>query len=88
MRNAKQTYRLKAPISGNETVVAAEPGLVYVDSDGEELQPVAETIPLAPSESNLPRTVGNLRTCARCNDLIGIDVSDCPYCGKRQPPLG
>lgn len=88
MRNAKQTYRLKAPISGNEALVEADPERVYVSrTDGEELLPVSETLPLAPSPSQLPRTIENLRACARCDELIGIDVSDCPYCGKRQPPV-
>jgi hypothetical protein len=44
-------------------------------------------VPLAPSESALPRTIENLRICRRCHQLIGLDVSDCPYCGLRQPGL-
>jgi hypothetical protein len=35
----------------------------------------------------LPRSPDNLRACPRCDQLIGLDVSDCPYCGLRQPPL-
>ena len=44
-------------------------------------------LPLAPSASALPRTPENLRACRRCDQLIGLDVSDCPYCGLRQAAL-
>jgi hypothetical protein len=44
-------------------------------------------LPLAPSPSGLPRAPANLRACRRCDQLIGLDVSDCPYCGLRQRPL-
>ena len=48
---------------------------------------VSRTLPLAPSESALLRTPENLRACRRCDQLIGLDVSDCPYCGLRQSAL-
>ena len=54
---------------------------------GEEMEPVAMVLPLAPSASSLPRTPANLRACRRCDQLIGLDVSDCPYCGLRQEAL-
>ncbi len=54
---------------------------------GEELRPVTRTLPLAPSDSALLRVPENLRECRRCDQLIGLDVSDCPYCGLRQPAL-
>ncbi len=83
--NDEQTFRLRAVASGREALAAAEPGAVYVDREtGEEMVPVAQTLPLAPSESSLPRTPGNLRICNRCDQLIGIDLSDCPHCGLRQ----
>ncbi len=86
--NSEQTYRLRAPASGREAIARVEPGAVYVDREtGEELEPVARTLPLAPSASALPRTPDNLRACRRCDQLIGLDVSDCPYCGLRQPAL-
>ncbi len=86
--NSEQTYRLRAPASGREAIAAVEPGASYVDREtGEELYPVARTLPLAPSASALPRTPDNLRACRRCDQLIGLDVSDCPYCGLRQPAL-
>jgi hypothetical protein len=86
--NERQLYRLRAPASGREAIAHAEPGTIYVDREtGEEMQPVTMILPLAPSASALPRHPENLRACRRCDQLIGIDVSDCPYCGLRQSPL-
>jgi hypothetical protein len=88
MQNPRQIYRLRARASGREAFAPAEADGVYVDREtGEEMEPVTMVLPLAPSDSALPRTPDNLRTCRRCDQLIGIDVSDCPYCGLRQPPL-
>ena len=85
----RQTYRLRAPASGREAIAPVDENGVYVDTvTGEEMQPVARTLPLADSPSTLIRTPDNLRLCARCEQMIGVDVSDCPYCGKRQAPLG
>jgi hypothetical protein len=81
----KQIYRLRAPGSGREALVPAEPGRVYLDREtGEEMRPVTRTLPLAPSSSSLLRAPENLGECRRCKQLIGLDVSDCPYCGLRQ----
>jgi hypothetical protein len=88
MRNPRQRYRLRAPASGREAIVAAEPDGVYTDREtGEELLPVTRALPLAPSASALLRAPENLRVCRRCDQLIGLDVSDCPYCGLRQAAL-
>ena len=88
LMHARQVYRLRAPASGREATAPVEPGAVYVDREtGEEMRPVTRTLPLAPSESALLRTPENLRICRRCQQLIGLDVSDCPYCGLRQPAL-
>ena len=88
MQNPRQIFRLRARASGREALAPAEPGGVYIDREtGEEMEPVTETLPLAPSDSALLRTPENLRSCRRCEQLIGVDVSDCPYCGLRQPPL-
>lgn len=85
MQNPRQTYRLRAPASGREALAEASPDGVYVDREtGEEMQAVARTLPLAPSESALLRSPENLRACRRCDELIGLDVSDCPHCGLRQ----
>lgn len=83
--NDEQTFRLRAVASGREAMAKAEPGTIYVDREtGEEMVPVARTLPLAPSDSSLPRAPANLRVCRRCDQLIGIDLSDCPHCGLRQ----
>ncbi|MQA75019.1 MAG: hypothetical protein GEU88_11865 [Solirubrobacterales bacterium] len=80
---------MRARASGREALAPAEPSGVYRDREtGEEMEPVTRVLPLAPSESSLLRTPENLRVCRRCDQLIGVDVSDCPYCGLRQPPLG
>jgi hypothetical protein len=87
-QNERQLYRMRAPASGREALARAEPGSIYVDREtGEEMEPVAMLLPLAPSASALPRTPDNLRACRRCDQLIGLDVSDCPYCGLRQSAL-
>jgi hypothetical protein len=86
--NREQIYRLRAPASGREAFAKAEPGHLYLDREtGEEMEPVSRVLPLAPSESALLRTPENLRACRRCDQLIGLDVSDCPYCGLRQEAL-
>ncbi len=86
--NEKQLYRMRAAASGREALAPAKPGSVYVDREtGEEMEPVARVLPLAPSASSLPRSPENLRACRRCDQLIGLDVSDCPYCGLRQQAL-
>ena len=86
--NERQTYRFRAPASGREALVQAEPDGVYVDREtGEELLPVTRALPLAPSHSRLLRSPENLRECRRCRQLIGLDVSDCPHCGLRQEAL-
>jgi hypothetical protein len=88
MQNAEQRYRLRAPASGREAIATATADGVYVDREtGEEMEVVSRTLPLAPSESALLRTPENLRACRRCDQLIGLDVSDCPYCGLRQEAL-
>ena len=86
--NEKQLYRMRATASGREAIAHAEPGAVYVDREtGEEMVPMAMVLPLAPSPSALPRSPENLRACRRCDQLIGLDVSDCQYCGLRQEAL-
>jgi hypothetical protein len=86
--NPRQTYRLRAPASGREAMAQVDPEGVYVDREtGEEMRPVSRPLPLAPSSSALLRTPENLRVCRRCEQLIGLDESDCPYCGLRQEAL-
>jgi hypothetical protein len=88
VQNPEQKYRLRAPASGREAIARAKPDGVYVDREsGEEMEIVSRTLPLAPSDSALVRAPENLRVCRRCDQLIGLDVSDCPHCGLRQPAL-
>jgi hypothetical protein len=88
VQNPEQIYRLRAPASGRQALTKIRPDGVYVDREtGEEMRVVAQTLPLAPSDSALVRAPENLRACRRCDQLIGLDVSDCPYCGLRQSAL-
>ena len=80
-----QTYRMRAPASGREAFVEADPDGDYRDREtGEELKPVTRVLPLADGPSTLLRSPESLRECRRCNQLIGLDLSDCPHCGLRQ----
>jgi hypothetical protein len=83
-----QLYRLRAPSSGRETLIAAEPGRIYRDRDtGEELEVVGKVIPMAPTASRLPWAVENLRFCPWCDQLAQKDLNDCPTCGRRMAPF-
>lgn len=83
-----QRYRMRTPSTGRETVVEAEPGVQYVDHEtGESLQAVAQVLPLAPTPSELPWALENLRFCGHCDQLIQKDVRVCPVCGERLEPL-
>ena len=85
----RQKYRMRAPSSGRETIIEAEPGHVYRDRNtGEELTVVAQLLPLAPTPSELPWSVENLRFCNWCDQLTQKDLNDCPHCGRRMDPLG
>ncbi len=79
---------MRAPSTGRETLVEAEPGMVYRDRDtGEELEVVGMVLPLAPSPSRLPWSVENLRFCPWCDQFAQKDLNDCPHCGRRMGPL-
>ena len=83
-----QKYRMRAPSSGREVIIEAEPRQVYVDRDtGEGLEVVAELLPLAPTPSELPWAVENLRFCNWCDQLAQRDLNDCPVCGRRMAAL-
>ena len=83
-----QRYRLRAPSTGREIVIEAEPDRVYTDREtGEELEVVGMVLPGAPSVSNLPWAVENLRFCNWCDQLAQRDLNDCPTCGRRMAPL-
>ena len=80
---------MRTPSSGREVVIEAEPGIAYVDREtGEELAVVAAVLPLAPTASELPWAVENLRFCNWCDQMALKDLNDCPHCGRRMEPLG
>lgn len=85
---ARQLYRLRAR-SDREIVAEVEPGTEYVDREsGEEFQVVGALLPLAPSPSNLPYSVQNLRLCGcSLEQLVQKDLNDCPHCGRRLPAV-
>ena len=83
-----QLYRLRAPSSGREMLLEAEPDTIYVDHDtGEHLEVVGKVLPLAPSTSNLPWSVETLRFCNWCDQPAQKDLNDCPTCGRRMSAL-
>ena len=84
----RQRYRLRTR-SDREIVREAQPGVEYVDAEtGEPFEVVGKLIPLAPSASNLPYAVENLRLCGcSLEQLAQRDLNDCPHCGRRLPAL-
>lgn len=83
-----QRYRMRAPSTGREIVVEAEPGKIYKDREtGEHLEILGKALPLAPSDSKLPWAVENLRTCPWCSAFAQRDLNQCPTCGRRMGPL-
>ena len=89
-----ERYRLRAPASGREAVISVDGArpdedVGYYDHlTGERMEIVSKLVPIASSPSNLPRTPENLRICPHCGELVGRDLSDCPYCLRRLPALG
>jgi len=80
--SSQQVYRLRAPVSGRESIAPVQDGVVYRDAEtGEELEPVAQVLPLSPSGSDLPRSPENLRVCRRCQQLTARDLAACEFCG-------
>lgn len=79
---------MRTPSTGREIVIEGESGVDYVDREtGERLEVVAELLPLAPTASELPWDVENLRFCNWCDQLAQKDLNDCPTCGRRMGPL-
>jgi hypothetical protein len=90
-----QRYRLRAPASGREVVLALDDpprdgdSHAYYDRvTGERLEVVSKLVPLASSPSNLPRSPETVRICPHCEELVELDLSDCPYCARRMPAVG
>jgi hypothetical protein len=85
----RQKYRMRTPSTGREVIIEGQPGRLYLDREtGEELEVVGEVLPLAPTASELPWSVENLRFCNWCDQLTQQDLNDCPHCGRRMDPLG
>ena len=83
-----QRYRLRTPSTGREVILPAEPGRHYVDREtGEPLEVTGKLLPLAPSQSQLPWAVENLRFCSWCDQPAQKDLNDCPTCGRRMAAL-
>ena len=84
----RQRYRLRAR-SDREIISEVDPGKVYVDREsGEEFEVVGKLLPLAPSPSDLPYSVENLRLCGcSLEQLVQKDLNDCPHCGRRLPAV-
>lgn len=84
-----QMYRLRTPSTGREVLLEADPGRIYLDEEtGEQLEVIGKVLPLAPSESQLPWAVENLRFCTWCDQMAQKDLNDCPHCGRRMAALG
>ena len=85
----RQKYRMRTPSTGRESIVEVDVDKEYVDRDtGEPLEVVAQLLPLAPTPSELPWAVENLRFCNHCDQLCQKDLNDCPVCGRRMAALG
>jgi len=83
-----QKYRLRTPSNGREVVIQAEPDKVYLDKEtGEQLEVIAQLLPLAPTASELPWAIENLRFCGTCDQLAQKDLLECPWCGQRMDPV-
>ncbi len=80
---------MRTPSTGREIIIEAGPEQVYLDREtGEPLDVVGLLLPLAPTPSDLPWTVQNLRFCNWCDQLAQKDLNDCPVCARRMEPLG
>jgi len=86
--SSSQRYRLRTPSTGREIFIEAEPDEIYLDREtNEKMEVVGKVLPLAPSPSQLPWAVENLRICPHCGELAQKDLNDCPTCGRRMGPL-
>jgi len=84
-----EKYRMRTPSTGREVVIEVDPDKHYVDREtGEELEPVGKLLPLAPSASELPWAIENLRFCNHCDQLAQRDLTECPWCGQQLQPVG
>lgn len=83
-----QKYRMRTPSTGREVIIEANPDTVYVDREtGEKLVPVAQLLPVAPTASELPWALENLRFCNHCDQLAQRDLETCPWCAEQMDPV-
>ena len=83
-----QRYRMRTPSTGREVIVDAEPGKVYRDKEtGEKLEVLAQLVPVAPTPSELPWAIENLRFCGHCDQLAQKDLTVCPWCDGKLDPI-
>jgi hypothetical protein len=81
-------YRMRTPSTGREVVIEAQPDIEYTDSEtGEKLEVIAQLLPLAPTVSELPWALENLRFCTHCSQLQQKDLTVCGVCGGELEPL-
>ena len=90
--SAPDRYRLRAPASGRETVVAIEGSPsddvgFYDHTTGERMEVVAKLLPSSASPSRLSRSPENMRVCSHCSELVERDLSECPVCRRPLPAL-
>lgn len=79
---------MRTPSTGREVIIAVDPEKVCVDREtGEALEPVAQLLPLAPTASELPWAIENLRFCDHCDQLAQRDLTHCPWCGELMSTL-
>jgi hypothetical protein len=84
-----QKYRMRTPSTGREIVIEAQPDVEYLDAKtGERMVAVAQLLPLAPTPSELPWAIENLRFCNHCDQLAQRDLQVCPTCGNEMEPIG
>jgi hypothetical protein len=86
--NGGQRYRMRAPSTGRELIIEADPERVYVDRDtGEQLEVAGKMLPLAPWA--YPQVLDRPRQmrARRCEQLAQKDLNDCPTCGRRMGPV-
>jgi hypothetical protein len=83
-----EKYRMRTPSTGREVILEIDPEKIYIDHEtGEELEPVAQLLPVAPTPSELPWAIENLRFCNHCDQLAQRDLTDCPWCGQQMAKL-
>ena len=88
MSPRRQKYRLRAR-SDREVIREVEPGVrTSTTSPARSSRWSGRVLPLAPSPSDLPYAVENLRLCGcSLEQLVQKDLNDCPHCGRRLPAV-